>query len=190
MRYFVAAVVLFGMLSGREARADGIDQFTLTIGSYMGVPGDVVVTFQIPSSFPGPTLPGDVPWTSTLVTANVGECRVDPIGYCVLDPNGVDNVYFYPEGADGGGIEIAWLIYYFGFDGPQLFTSSDTATTFRLGTFQLFGYYGGPGATLTVSEVGSAETPEPSGLWLLGSGALVTGGVLRRRLRGRLMRAA
>ncbi len=164
-RYFVVAAVLLAMVSARGARADEVDQFTLQAGSY-------TVSFQLPASPVNPTVdldckaqyPPEFCFTSVPVTSNL------PL------PAAFD-IDFFGESA-GGGLDLTFGFGdYFDKSGPQLYSGTETAPTFLLGTFALTDYYNGTEASLTISQV----TPEPGTLVLLGSGGLGALGVARRR---------
>jgi len=95
---------------------------------------------------------------------------------------GVADVYFW-VGDFGGGLQIN---DFYGGDyalvsteGPQLFTGSEAAPTFKLGTFALTQYLGSGNYTLTVTNL--SAVPEPATIAMLLGGLGVVGFTARRR---------
>lgn len=82
---------------------------------------------------------------------------------------------FYTAGFGGGvcaGSACSLLDLY----GPQLFTGSEAAPTFTLGTFAMTDVFGTPSATLTISVI-----PEPGSWAMMIAGFGLVGAGLRRR---------
>lgn len=95
---------------------------------------------------------------------------------------GVADIYFW-NGDIGGGLQIN--DYYGGdyalvsTDGPQLYTGTEDAPTFKLGTFALTEYQGTGTYTLTVTNI--SAVPEPATIAMLLGGLGVVGFTARRR---------
>lgn len=83
------------------------------------------------------------------------------------------NFYTLAAGGGAGGAGVRE-------DGPQLFTGPTSNPTFLTGTFPIGDF------TLTITNPTASQVPEPSSLFLLGTGLLGAGGLLRKRIRGRL----
>jgi len=156
------------LLSAGVAHA-GLYQFNLT--------GDYTASWQLDSN----AEPDD---------ASEGEGLVywDTAGSFPGSIFGVIDLYFY-NGEQNGGLEL--YDYYNDFtlvvvDGPQLYTGSEFAPTFLLGTFNLVDSFGSGTYTLTVTDLdaGPVDVPEPAtGAMLAGGLALLYGARKRRRVQ-------
>lgn len=81
---------------------------------------------------------------------------------------------------NGGGLRL--FIPYFDLYGTQLFTGTTAEPSLLTGNFTLndVDHEGAPTA-ITVADLSSAVTPEPSSLALLGTGLLSMAGITKRR---------
>ena len=94
---------------------------------------------------------------------------------------GLADVYFY-NGSIGGGVEIDDLYggsTLLSTDGPQLYTGSEDAPTFTVGSFALTEYQGTGNYTLTITNI--SAVPEPATIAMLLGGLGIVGFTARRR---------
>jgi hypothetical protein len=71
--------------------------------------------------------------------------------------------------------------FFLAFDGPQLYTGTEAAPTFRIGSFTLATLSGGSPIALTIAEV--PAIPEPASWALMLAGFAMVGGAIRYRRR-------
>jgi len=71
--------------------------------------------------------------------------------------------------------------FFLAFDGPQLYTGTEAAPTFRTGNFTLTTLTGGSPIALTIAEVAAIPEPATWGMMLLGFGVVGAGMRARRR---------
>lgn len=164
LKYFCAAVVVCGAQA--VAHADTLDLFTFSLDGVPGTGTAIIDASPTPSSFINGTS-----FTLMNITADY------------LGSSYTGDVTFFETGGAGGQGEV--------FGGDKLYTGTDSAPTFRIGTFTLRGNVDlGLGnapvvGTLTISPLSSpasAATPEPGTLAMLGTAALGLAGMVRRRL--------
>lgn len=136
------------------------------------------------------TLSGDYNATWLLASSPTPDDYGDGAGFVIWDVEGFDDaafgvadVYFWHVD-QGGGLSID---DYYGettlliADGPQLYTGTEDAPTFTLGTFSLSEYQGSGTYTLTVTNV--SAVPEPASVALLLGGLGLVGAAAARRRR-------
>ena len=95
----------------------------------------------------------------------------------------VDLIFF--QGDIGGGLAIddfAGENTLAVTDGPQLYTGTEDAPTFRLGTFAMTEYDGNGTYTLTITNVTAVPEPESYAMLLAGMGALGFVAARRRKV--------
>ncbi|PZP29436.1 MAG: hypothetical protein DI603_17390 [Roseateles depolymerans] len=137
------------------------------------------------------TLTGDYNATWLLASSPTPDDYGDGQGFVIWDvegfadaSEGVADVYFW-SGDIGGGLQVN--DFYGGdfalvsTDGPQLYTGTEDAPTFTLGTFSLTEYQGSGTYTLTVTNV--SAVPEPASVALLLGGLGLVGAAAARRRR-------
>jgi len=158
-------VALFGLLSASRVKAD--DLFTYTLGSN--------------------TFTWDLPGSPTLTSADVtpgNSFFISGVQYWENGAlQGTGTFDFYNGNPSvGGGFDLM-----VGSSGPlneygvQLYSGSEGTPTFLLGTFTLNHLSpDGPAGTLTIASI--TAVPEPSGLLLIGTGALGLIGFARKKI--------
>lgn len=156
-----AALVLCG-LQAVAARADTLDLFSFTLSGSSAVGTATIAASPVPSSYV----------SGTSFTVSDVSAQYDG------DLFSGDVTFFDAGGAGGDGAALG---------GMTLFTGSDSAPTFLLGTFDLAGTIdigSGPmpvSGSVTISQLPVATTPEPGTLAMVGTAALGLAGAMRRR---------
>ena len=156
MKSLLRLFVLTFLFAPLAAHASTLDNFTLTSNS-----NGSVITFQLPAT-PNPTM------------VQYEEFEFEDVNTSA----GLETIRFF-DAQDGGGLSLddTGLPY-----GPQLFTGTDANPTFLLNTFQLSNNSDLSTSDYTLSITQVSATPEPSSLLMLGTGALVLSGAVRRKL--------
>lgn len=110
---------------------------------------------------------------------------LDDVLVTVNDQAGIYDLAFFHAGVDGGGFEISTTPdddVLLGLDGTQLYAGTENAPIFSPGTFAL----GNPATekpySLVISAVSPPPIPEPSTLWMWGTGLVSGISVVRRKL--------
>jgi hypothetical protein len=170
IKSFNSAAVVVALLSAGLANADVLD-FHLS--------GDYTAEWQLNSTL-----------TPDFVSPGAGFLLASVSGNFPGTPNNQANLYFY-NASNGGGLGIdaassnqSLLLT----GGPQLYTGTEGAPVFQVGSFDLTAFDGPGSYTLTVTDLDAAapttSVPEPA------TGALLLGGVgllaaLRKRRSAR-----
>ncbi len=96
--------------------------------------------------------------------------------------NGTVSISFYSDGAGGGMVlnDLASFTMLLNTASEQLYTGTEAAPTFKLGSFAMTGWGDGTEYTLTISNAAAVPEPESYALMLGGLG-LVGMAVARRR---------
>jgi len=138
------------------------------------------------------SLTGDYTATWQLESSVTSDDSADGQAFVLFDVPGtftgastsVVDLYFYSASFDGG-VEIhdfaAGDTVLLSTNGDQLYTGTEGAPTFKLGTFALTEYQGTGSYTLTVTDVSAVPEPESYALLLAGLGAVGTVVARRRR---------
>ena len=162
----LASSALFCLCAPALAHAD---VFTLTSGNN-------TISFSAPAS----------PTPSTTDTVN--QFSLYNLTFDVNGVSSMGDVYFYTSNV-AGGLELvdgSYSLSLLSQIGPQLFTGSVEAPTFRLGEFSLTKFdessVFNQDFSISISP-DTTVTPEPASLLLVGSGLLSVTNILRRRLK-------
>ena len=167
LKYLLIATGALLSVTAEQLRADTIDQFTYTVTSAGG--NTTIFTWQLPPSPSGPGLSSILGSQFSVMTGANDNPANGTILFFALDP--LFGLF--------GGLQIqdaATNILADGF-GALLYSGTEDAPTFTPGTYSLTDdFIDQPNldsATLTITQVQVAPVPEPSSVFLLGSGLLV-----------------
>jgi len=136
------------------------------------------------------TITGDYTASFQLDSSPVPSDSASGLGFVLWDVPGfpdaaisLADIYFYNAGV-GGGMEIS---DFYGSstllvtDGPQLYSGSEFAPTFLLGTYALTQYQGSGTYTLTIADAAAGAVPEPATWAMMIGGFGLVGAAMRRR---------
>lgn len=159
-------------LSASLATADSFDPSSPTV---LTSP-EYDFTYVVGSNTFAWSLPAEpVPATNVVLGQSFS---IEGVSYTLNDAvQPLGDVEFYSDALSGGLVLASYppavgQTYFIDAAGPVLYTGPESSPTFNTGTFSLSDVVAGATGSLTITEVGTTATPEPSTLLLTGLGVL------------------